>query len=125
MRYRPVANEQYIPDPTVNMGTCEADGDANSRDGIGLQLTHVDRQGCVRLVLDAAFHQTYFDEANPMFGEPRDKQELLITGSAFYGNTSDVSSLWGVARPLAERECTITFYDAEAFVPDVGLLYRF
>lgn len=124
--YTWVINERNILIPAVEVGTYDAEGDAYSRDGAGMQLTHVYIQGRMRLVSNLALRQTSFDEKNPVFDKKQDEDEVAASITGFYARLFDVPSLSGMASLLyTRRDSDITFYDAEASVASLGLLYTF
>ncbi len=119
-------NERNILVPAVDVGTYDAEGDAYSRDGAGVQLTHIYVQGRLRLVSNLALRQTKFDEKNPVFDKKQDEDEVVASLTGFYAQLFDVPSLSGMASLLyTRRDSEITFYDAEASVASLGLLYTF
>ena len=121
--YTWVINPRHILIPSVDAGVYDADGDAVAREGAGIQLTHVYQQGRLRLVSNAAFRQSEFDEVNPVFGLKQDEEEWVLSVTGLYGNLFDQPNLSGRASLLvAERDSDIGFYDAEATVASVDLL---
>ncbi|HMP75192.1 MAG TPA: DUF2860 family protein [Kiritimatiellia bacterium] len=124
--YTWVINPRHILIPAVDFGVYDADGDAVAREGATVQLTHVYQQGRLRLISNAAFRQAEFDEVNPVFGLKQDEEEWVLSVTGIYGNLFDQPNLSGMASLLvAERDSDIGFYDAEATVASVGLLYKF
>lgn len=124
--YTWLINDRHLLVPAVDVGAYDADGDAISRTGAGLQLTHAYRQGRYRLVSNLALRQTSFDEANPVFDEKQDETEVVASVTGFYGNLFNQPGLAGMATLLhAKRDSKITFYDAEATVATLGVLYNF
>lgn len=124
--YTWIVNERHVLVPSLQVGTYEADGDAISRDGAGVQLTHAYRQGRYRLVSNLALRQADFDEANPVFGEKQDEEEVVVSVTGFCAELFEVRGLAGMASLLhARRDSDITFYDAEASVASLGVLYNF
>lgn len=119
-------NDRHMLVPAVEVGAYDADGDAISRTGAGLQLTHAYRQDRYRLVSNLALRQTSFDEENPVFDEKQDESEVVASITGFYGNLFNQPTLSGLASLLyAKRDSNITFYDAEATVASLGVLYAF
>lgn len=124
--YTWVLNDRHVLIPSVDVGTYDADGDANSRDGAGVQLTHAYRQGRYRLVSNLALRQTSFDEANPVFDRKQDEDEVVLSTTGFYAGLFNLPRLSGMASLLyAKRDSRITFFDSEATVASLGVLYTF
>ena len=119
-------NDRNILVPSLNLGTYDADGAAYSRDGVGMQVTHAYHQGRLRVVSNLALRQTSFDEKNPVFDKKQDEDEVVVSLTGFYARFFDVPNLSGMASLLyAKRDSKITFYDADASVASLGLLYTF
>lgn len=124
--YTWLLNERHALVPSLDIGTYDADGDAISRDRTGAQLTHAYRQGRYRLVSNLAFHQTRFDESNPVFDRRQDEDEVVLSTTGFYARLLDIPHLSGLASLLyARRDSRITFFDSEATVVSLGMLYNF
>lgn len=119
-------NDRNILVPALEVGTYDAEGDAYSRDGAGVQLTHVYVHDRLRLVSNLLLRQTSFDEKNPVFGEKQDEDEVVLSLTGFYARFFGQPNLSGMASLLyTRRDSQITFYDAEASVASLGLLYTF
>lgn len=118
--------ERHVLIPALSVGTYDADGGAVTRDGVNLQLTHVYAQGRWSVVSNLAYRKADFEEKNPVFGEKQDEEELLASVTGFMGRFLGVDHLSLTAGLLyAERDSRITFYDAEAMIGSLGVLYKF
>lgn len=119
-------NERHLLVPAVEVGLYDADGEAMSRTGGSLMLTHAYRQGRYRLVSNLSLRQARFDEDNPVFGKKQDEDEVMLSTTGFYAKLFDIPGLSGMASLLyAKRNAQITFYDGEATVVSLGVLYNF
>ena len=61
-----------------------------------------------------------------MFDLKQDEDEIIVSLTGFYGQFLDMDQLTLTANLLyAERDSDITFYDGEAVVGSLGLMYTF
>lgn len=119
-------NARHLLVPALDAGRYDAEGDANSRNGVGLQVTHAYRLERIRIITNLALRQFSFDEKNPVFDRKQNGDEAVVSVSAFYAGLFEVPQLSAVTSLLyTRRDSHITFFDAEASVASLSLLYNF
>jgi len=112
--------------PALNFGMYDADGEALSREGYGIHLTHVWQIGRLRLLSNLTLSRSEFDEANPVFGMKQDEETVMLSLTGIYPGIFGKKQLSGMAGLLyAERDSDIDFHDSEATVFNLGIMYMF
>ena len=112
--------------PALSFGAYDADGEAMTRQGGAIQITHAYTAGRLRIISNFAFRQTKYDEENPVFDEKQDENEFIISVAGIYGQFMGVEKLaLTTGLSYAERDSKITFYDSEAMAASMGVIYSF
>lgn len=119
-------NERHAFIPALRFGTYDADGDAMTRDGVTLQLTHAFAYERYRLISNLGLRQTEYDEKNPVFDAKQDEDEFFASVTGFVNRFLGYDD-WSLTAGLvyAERDSDITFYEAESFAASLGVMYFF
>jgi hypothetical protein len=124
--YTWVINKQHALVPAIRFGTYEADGEAMTRDGVSVQLTHAYSYDRYRLISNLSLRQSSFDEENPVFGEKQDEDEVIASVTGIMGRFMGYDA-WSLTAGLlyAKRDSDIVFYESESFVASLGVMYFF
>ncbi|WP_310597978.1 DUF2860 family protein [Aeromonas aquatica] len=113
-------------EPAILYKQAKLDGSAESFDSKGLQLTYAKRGPQWSFVSNAYFGKRDYDEANPLFGQRADADELALTGTFFWHRLLGVKDLSGtVTIAYSQADADIAFYDTQTSSLSTGLLYNF
>jgi hypothetical protein len=109
----------------------DRDGDARTRDVYDFQLSYFYISQPLSVVLNASLGFADYDERNPIFDKTQEDDRYSLGGTIFYRNPfgwkvlgSDQIS-FSLTLLYALNDTNIDFYDEEAFLSSVGVLYRF
>ena len=115
-----------VLEPAFIYRQADLDGEAHSYQSNGLQLTYSKRASQWSFVSNAYLGQTKYDEANPIFGQNADSNELSLSGTFFWHRLFGIAPLSATfTAGYTKSDSDIDFYDSEAMVFNTGLLYNF
>lgn len=124
--FRLGAGGNHLVRPQVRYTFDERDGDALAGDSYRLQLSHVYVSQRYTIASNIAYGELSRDAVNPIVGVKTDADRFLIGSTLFYrlpalgdGWQAVAGALWG------QDDSSSRFHDAEAFLVNVGLMYRF
>ena len=105
----------------------DADGDAQSFDGIRGQLTYSFQGQKTTIVSNVTFGQREFDKRNPIYNDYRDSDTYAIDATVFYTLPWDDGESWRmfVNATFAEEDSDIDFYDQQVLRGIAGVQYKF
>lgn len=113
-------------EPALLYKQARLDGSAESFDSKGLQLTYAKRGPQWSFVSNAYLGKREYDEANPLFGQRADADELALTGTFFWHRLLGVKDLSGTLTLVySQADSDIDFYDTRTSTLSTGLLYNF
>lgn len=113
-------------EPAFIFRQADLDGSAQSYKSNGLQLTYAKRASQWSFVSNVYLGQTKYDDANPIFNQNADSDELAVTGTFFWHRLFGFAPLSAtLTAGYAKSDSKISFYDTESTMFSTGLLYNF
>ena len=111
--------------PALRYNEFDAEGSAQERDSTTAQLTYSYMAKDYTLALTGVIGETSYDNANPIFGEKQDADNLAIDATVFYNVSADGKwQIYGNAG-YGESDSDIDFHDGEMSYAAVGVYYTF
>lgn len=126
LTWRRKLSDTTILSPQVRYIQNDADGDAESYDGYGLQVSWAYLGNPLTVVGTVGYTSKSFDEANPIYGRKRDSDTWFLSGTVFYQLPTE-SKRWSLAgiATYGDEDSDIDFHDNTVFSVITGVQYRF
>ena len=128
--YRFKLAEKHWLAPAFSYVYDDRDGGAMKNDAYNFQLTYLYFGDPITLTANAFFGKADYDDRNPIYGKTQDDDNYGLQGSLFYKNPWGWS-LFGskpmnffIATAFVKSDSNIDFYDQEAFMASVGVLFK-
>ncbi|MGY3858852.1 DUF2860 family protein [Aeromonas intestinalis] len=116
----------HVLEPAILYKQAKLDGSAESFKNTGLQLTYAKRGPQWSFVTNGYLGKRDYDEANPIFGQTADADEMALSGTFFWHSLLGVKDLSGViTASYSQADSDIDFYDNKTTSFSTGLLYNF
>ena len=111
--------------PLVGYTKRNADGDAESFDGLRTQLTYAYENEDVLFVTNLLYAEREFDERNPIYNDFRDSESIVVDATVRVPmpNFDDGNWSWFVNALWGQEDSDIDFYDQEGFRIAIGVQY--
>jgi len=124
--FRLGATGNHLVRPQVRYTIDERDGNALAGDSYQLQLSHVYVTPRYTIASNIAYGEVSRDAVNPVVGVKTDEDRFMVGSTFFYGLPALGAGWQAVAGVLwGQDDSSSRFHDAEAFLVNVGLMYRF
>lgn len=116
----------YLVEPAILYRQADLDGRAHSNRRYGLQLTFAKHDVQWSLVSNLYGGKTRYAEANPIFEQFADANEVAMNGTFFWHRLFGLAPLSAtVTASYARSDSKISFYDSRSTLFSSGLLYHF
>ncbi|MCG9598697.1 DUF2860 domain-containing protein [Vibrio sp. Isolate25] len=112
--------------PSITYITTDADGDANSLDSIGGELSYFHILNRHQLALTAGYTNRSYDAENPIYSQTRDEDELSLFAAYEYQDFMGWKN-WSLISlaGYSKTDANIDFYDEDQYLVSVGMSYQF
>ncbi len=124
--WRRKLSDSTILSPEVRYLNNDADGDAESYDGYGLQVAWAYLGNPLTVVGTVGYTSKSYDQANPIYGRKRDSDTWALSGTVSY-RLPTASQRWSVTgiATYADEDSDIDFHDNTVLSIIGGVQYRF
>ena len=124
--YKLFLDQQTILTPRLSYISSDADGDANSFTGYGVELSYFKLLERHQFALTGSFNTRDYDAANAVFNQTRQDDEFSLFAAYEYENIMDWQD-WSLISLVgfSNRDSNIDFYDKNDYIVSVGMGYKF
>ncbi|WP_117232850.1 DUF2860 domain-containing protein [Vibrio maerlii] len=112
--------------PSLTYVKTEADGKANSFDGITGEISYFKILDRHQIALTASYTDRSFDATNPIYNRTRNEEEVSLFAAYEYREFMDWQD-WSLVSfaGYGKTDSNIDFYDEDQFIFTVGMNYQF
>ncbi|MGF1752288.1 DUF2860 domain-containing protein [Vibrio makurazakiensis] len=123
---QPLSRTSFVL-PSIIYQSSDADGNANSYDQLGAELSYFKLLDRHQLVLTAGYNQRSYDASNPIYdSKTRSDDNYSLFAAYEYKNFMDWDDWSFIALAgYGTQQSNITFYDESESLMSVGLNYKF
>jgi len=124
--YKYMVDQTTMLQPRLSYVSSDADGDANSFKGYGVELSYFKFLNRHQFALTAGFNTRDYDAVNPVFGQTREDDEMSLFAAYEYANFMDWQD-WSFISfaGFGSTDSNIDFYDKNEYMMSVGMSYKF
>ncbi|WP_114767254.1 DUF2860 domain-containing protein [Vibrio rhodolitus] len=124
--YKYMVDQTTMLKPRLSFISSDADGDANSFKGYGVELSYFKFLGRHQFALTAGFDTRDYDANNPVFNQTREDDEMSLFAAYEYANFMDWQD-WSFISfaGFNSSDSNIDFYDKNELIMSVGMNYQF
>ncbi|GAB2640556.1 DUF2860 domain-containing protein [Vibrio panuliri] len=124
--YKYMVDRTTMLKPRLSFISSDADGDANSFKGYGVELSYFKFLNRHQFALTAGFDTREYDAENPIFNATREDDELSLFAAYEYANVMDWQD-WSFISfaGFGSTDSNIDFYDKNELIMSVGMNYQF
>ena len=124
--YKLFLDQQTILTPRLSYISSDADGDANSFTGYGVELSYFKLLDRHQFALTGSFNTRDYDANNAIFNQTRQDDEFSLFAAYEYANIMDWQD-WSLISLVgfSDRDSSIDFYDKNDYIVSVGMGYQF
>ncbi|WP_434997538.1 DUF2860 domain-containing protein [Vibrio scophthalmi] len=124
--YKLVLDQHTILTPRLSYISSDADGDANSFTGYGVELSYFKLMERHQLALTGSLKTRDYDANNAVFGKTRQDDEFSLFAAYEYANIMDWQD-WSLISLVGftNSDSNINFYDRTDYIMSVGMNYHF
>ncbi|ROV60514.1 DUF2860 domain-containing protein [Vibrio ponticus] len=124
--YKYMVDQTTMLKPRLSFIKSDADGDANSFKGYGVELSYFKFLGRHQFALTAGFDTRDYDANNPVFNQTREDDEMSLFAAYEYANVMDWQD-WSFISfaGFNSSDSNIDFYDKNELIMSVGMNYQF
>ncbi|WP_019273990.1 DUF2860 domain-containing protein [Vibrio coralliilyticus] len=124
--YRQQLTRTSFLQPSLTYVKTDADGDANSLDSIGGELSYFKIMNRHQFALTAGYTNRSYDAINPIYGKTRDEDELSFFAAYEYQEFMGWQD-WSLISfaGYSTTDSNIDFYDEDQYLFSVGMNYQF
>ncbi|WP_114766743.1 DUF2860 domain-containing protein [Vibrio rhodolitus] len=125
--YKYMVDQNTMLKPRLTYISADADGEANSFTGYGVELSYFKMLNRHQFALTAGFNSRDYDAGNPVFGNTtREDDEMSLFAAYEYENFMDWQD-WSLVSfaGFGSTDSNIDFYDKNEYIMSVGMNYHF
>lgn len=124
--YKYMVDQTTMLQPRLSYVSSDADGDANSFKGYGVELSYFKFLNRHQFALTAGFNTRDYDAVNPVFDQTREDDEMSLFAAYEYANFMDWQD-WSFISfaGFGSTDSNIDFYDKNEYMMSVGMSYKF
>ncbi|WP_162047896.1 DUF2860 domain-containing protein [Vibrio taketomensis] len=124
--YKYMVNETTMLKPRLTFISADAEGDAYSFKGYGVELSYFKFLARHQFALTAGFNTRDYDAENPIFNQTREDDEMSLFAAYEYANFMDWQD-WSFVSfaGFGSTDSNIDFYDKNELIMSVGMNYQF
>ncbi|MBA5764140.1 DUF2860 domain-containing protein [Vibrio sp. 404] len=124
--YKYMVDQTTMLKPRLSYISSDADGDANSFTGYGVELSYFKFLNRHQFALTAGFNTRDYDAVNPAFDQTREDDEMSLFAAYEYANFMDWQD-WSFISfaGFGSTDSNIDFYDKTEYMMSVGMSYKF
>ncbi|MEZ8604469.1 DUF2860 domain-containing protein [Vibrio splendidus] len=125
-QYRVPLSRTMMLIPSIIYQTRDADGNAESYDQFGGEVSLFGGMGRHQYALTAGYNQRSYDASNPIYGKKRSDDNINLFAAYEYDRFMDWENWSFVSLAgYGTSDSNITFYDESQYIVSVGLNYKF
>ncbi|GAK82672.1 hypothetical protein JCM19238_215 [Vibrio ponticus] len=124
--YKYMVDQNTMLKPRLTYISADADGEANSFTGYGVELSYFKMLNRHQFALTAGFNSRDYDAVNPVFDTTREDDEMSLFAAYEYENFMDWQD-WSLVSfaGFGSTDSNIDFYDKNEYIMSVGMNYHF